>query len=971
MSFRSPSTAATAELPAPRSLTPVLVAFFVSGVAGLIDETAWIRSATLVFGSTNLALSTVLAVFFAGLAGGSALAGRFAERIVRPLRVFAALEVVLAALALLSLAGFAGVGALMTPIHHATERLPALLVLARAGLVAVVVLPPAMLMGATLPLLCRACVRDRGAIARSVGMLYGVNTLGAAAGAAAAGFVLVPGVGVRATLVAGAVLHLAAAALTWRMARAPVATPAAAEPVEPPPFRAGRGRAAGPATATGALPLGALVFVTGFVALGSEVLWARFLGLVIRNTVHTFALTLTVVLVGIVIGSVLPSRAFDRARDRAWLLGVLQVATGLIVLALLLLPPAFWHALPGALPVVALLMLPASILSGAILPLAARIAVANPARAAAGVGRLVALNTAGGIAGSLVTGFGLLPLAGLAAAAVALTGLAVGGGIIAWLAGGVRTPSRIAAAAAAVLAWLAIPAAFGTRVPHDHLAGGAEVLAVREGRMSNLAVVRHDGVQVLEIDRLWQGQDARTHQVVAGHLPMLLHPAPKRVLVVGVGAGQTPSRMTLHPIERLDAVDIEPAVFDLVRAHFDHAWLDDPRVHAIRDDGRSVVATARERWEVISLELGQPFRPGVGAFYTVEFYRLARARLAPGGLVSQFVSTSSLPPASLRRVVATFLEVFPEATLWYNTSEVLLVGSSAEHFEVPLARLESLDPAVRADLDYAHWGGPEMAVSRPSTMLGAFLIGPHGLRALAAGAAPYRDDHPALEYETRDASLDQDRDRESLALLERHLDDVATVLPAGVPADTLARIAAVRRGNLGALAATVLARDGEDALRRGDLPAAATLAERAMAAQPGSPRAQRLAGAVLEARGDAEGAAARYAEAVRLRPHYAPVHRALGLLRFRQGRPEDAVPHLRASLAHVPDDPEAYNVLGAALGMLERHDEALASFEHAIRLRPDYAEARVNLERARAIVSRQPASEAEATGAATTNDGGF
>jgi spermidine synthase len=966
----------------PAVLAPALAAFLLSGAAGLLYEMCWIRRSSLVFGSTNLALSTVLAVFFAGLAAGSALAGRLAHRIAHPLRAYAALEVSLAALALLSLPAFGWVGALYAPIHRAAADSPAVLLLARAGLVAVVVFPPALLMGATLPVFCRRFVRDRTGIARSVGLLYGANTLGAAAGCAAAGFLLIPGLGLRMTVMLGAALNLVSASIAWWIARfagpesdAPVVEAENAWVGAPAPRRRVPARSRRPANAAPdrapALALGVLVFLVGFVALGYEIVWTRFLGLVIRNTIHTYTLTLSVVLAGIVIGSVVPSRSFDRVRDRAWLFGALQVTTGLVALALLLQPPAFWRTLPGELPVVALLMLPAAILSGASLPLAVRMAVADPAHAAAGVGRLVALNTAGGITGSLLTGFLLVPVAGLAAASVSLTGASVAAGVVAWLVldGAWRRPARVAAAVAAGVAWLATPAVLGTRLPHDFLAEGAEVLAVREGRMSNLAVVRNDGVKLLEIDRLWQGQDARTHQVVAGHLPMLLHPNPRRVLVVGVGAGQTPSRMTLHGIERLDAVDIEPAVFDLIRAHFDPGWLDDPRVRAIDDDGRSFVAHARESYDVISLELGQPFRPGVGAFYTTDFYRLARARLAPGGLLSQFVSLSSLPPASFARVVATFLDVFPEATLWYNTSEVLLVGTAASRFEVSLERFRHLDPRVSEDLEYAHWGGPEMAVRGPSTMLGAFLMGPRGLHALADGATPYRDDHPALEYETRESSLEQANDLAAVAAIERHLDDVTSVLAAAVPSDTLARIAAVRRGNLGQIAATALVREGEGAVRRGDLATAESFADRALAANAEGARVQRLKGVLLEARGDDEGAATRYAEALRLREDYAPVHRALGLLRYRQGRVAEAVPHLQASLARVPDDPELHNVLGAALGVLERHDEALASFEHAVRLRPDYAEARANLSRARAIVADLTRHRATAPGAARTVDG--
>jgi spermidine synthase len=200
--------------------------------------------------------------------------------------------------------------------------------------------------------------------------------------------------------------------------------------------------------------------------------------------------------------------------------------------------------------------------------------------------------------------------------------------------------------------WAAIPRVLSTRVPHDHLAPRAALAAVREGREANLAVVRRDQGLTLEIDRWWQGQDRPTHQIMAAHLPMLVHPTAQSALVAGVGAGQTPERFTFHGgLRRLDAVDIEPAVFDLIEGHFASGWMRDPRVRLLREDGRGYLMHGSTRYDVVSLEVGQISRPGVAAFYTLEMYRAVRGQLAPGGIVSRFVRSwrPSWPSSRMRR----------------------------------------------------------------------------------------------------------------------------------------------------------------------------------------------------------------------------------------------------------------------------------------------------------------------------------
>ena len=378
------------------------------------------RKASLIFGSTTFAISTVLAVFFLGLAGGSYLFGRIAQVTTRPLKLYALIEFALGALALVSPYAFDLADNFYGGLYRAFADHTGFLFLLRFILVSLVVLPPTILMGGTLPLFCRQYVTSDSRIASSVGVLYGVNTLGAALGCVAAGLVLLPTIGLRLTVWIGAVLNILCGIAV-----------ASLRTIEAPPIETPCQETQSP---TGSRVLIALLFFSvGFVALGSEVLWTRYLGLLIHNTVHTYTLTLAVVLVGIVFGSMLASQFFDKSAIRARYFGTLQVLTGLAVLTLMTLPKDVWQGFEGELGLYFILLLPVAILSGASFPLAVRMVVENISSASIGTGRMAAINTLGGIFGALVVGFVCLPAFGLKISLLLITGVSLATGFVAWM----------------------------------------------------------------------------------------------------------------------------------------------------------------------------------------------------------------------------------------------------------------------------------------------------------------------------------------------------------------------------------------------------------------------------------------------------------------------------------------------------------------------------------------------------------
>lgn len=922
----------------------VYLCFLCSGAAGLIDEVVWIRKASLVFGSTTFAVSTVLAVFFGGLALGSELAGRLIQRVRRPLRTYALLELLLAALALLSLPAFGWLDAPYGALYRALgggegTGDPVLLILARLLLTAVVLLPPTTAMGATLPLMVRRFVTADRDLSARVGFLYGLNTLGAAAGTLAAGFVLLPGLGMQGSIGVAAGLNVLAGGLALAVTRRETAPAARPAPATAAPAPADRRRI---------VVVASLFLLTGLTALAAEVVWTRFLSLLIRNSVTTYVLALAVVLIGIVLGSWLAARLWDRRPPLAASFATLQAGAGLILLATTGLPPGVWLGLGGGLAPFALLMLPPAILSGASFPLAVKLAARGGDDAARAVGRLAALNTLGGILGSLAAGFWLLPQLGVAASLRVVTGLSVSAAVLALLlldrpAGRGARRRRLAAAAAAAAAWLALPQVSSTRLPHDYLRRSGHVLAVCEGYGATLAAVRRDGDRVLLIDRLWQGRDRKNHQIMAAHIPALLHPAPRRVLVIGLGVGQTAGRFLLHDPERVDCVDIEPTLFPFVRAHFPSDWMDDPRVHAVPDDGRTYVAHTDRTYDLISVEVGQVFRPGVDAFYTRGFYRQARARLAPGGLVAQFVPLPFLDEAMFRRVIATFLETFPASALWYNGNELLLIGSADGTVAPRPDRLADAarDPRLRADLAWTHWGGREEYLNDPANLLAGLLCDAAGLRRLAAGAAPLVDDRPDLAYASRGADTGGTPDLALADLVAEHLAPLPPVLAAG----DLARAEAMRRGNLADLRATAVLRQVQARLGSAGFQSTLAGVRRALALHPENRHAQRTMGDVLNLAGRQREAEPWFRRVLARAPDDPEARRGLALSLSQTGRLEEAMTLLRGLLADNPEDAVAHNYLGACLADRGRLPEAAEQFRRAAALDPTDAGVRENLER--------------------------
>jgi len=780
----------------------VYLAVFLSGFASLGYELCWIRKGSHLIGATPQALSIVVAVFFGGMALGAYLSGLFSKRTGHPLLWYGIIECAIAVMAAVTPALFGLATHVSAFAYQWAGANQPLQLLTRSMLVAALIFPTCILIGGTLPLLCQFFINSRQADIRfAAGKLYAVNTAGAFLGCMLCGLWLIPTFGIDTSIWFNALSSLIAGATIILLSG--IISPAA---VDASPSVPELGQTSNALTKSGprAFIMYGLFFWSGFAALGYEILWVRFLSLIIYNTVYTCIFALGAILLGIAIGGWLVCLIKNRPGLDGLLFAIANIFIGFSVLFILLQPVAAWDWIreSRSLPMQAVLCLTVilipSIASGISFPLAYRMVAANAINSGRDFGFLTAVNTLGGIAGSLLAGFYLLPAMGmhLTLSVLTLISLAIGLSTIFFFADGISWLHRRMIAYGAIASLLGIVLTSGTRLPVGFLAGKLEMIEFAEGISSFIAVVNRDGIKTLEIDRMWQGQNQKGHQILAAHIPMILHQDPKKVLVIGMGTGQTASRFLMYDIKQLDCVDIEKTLPGILQRHFDAAWLNDPRTQVITDDGRNFTSYTSTLYDIISIEVGQSFRPQVASFYTVDFYRDAKKRLKKDGLACQFVPAGFFTEGEFRSIVRSFLEVFPQSTLWFNKyAECILVGNATcppKLLPKRLALLQS-DAGIRADLDYSFEGRPWLLMNKQQVFAANYLMGPQKLTKLAADAAPYRDDKPILEYQTARNTYNRTRFH---TLIEKNLESPDTIFVQRIPIASEARIIRIREENV-------------------------------------------------------------------------------------------------------------------------------------------------------------------------------
>lgn len=755
-------------------IVPILLLFFLSGACGLVYEVVWVRMLTRVFGTTTFAVSALLASFMGGLCLGSWLSGRLLARRGRALILFGLCELGVGAYALtlpwlmpvaersfLGAAGDAGLGPL-------GERMLKLL------LSAVLLVPPATLMGATLPLLAQHTVERFTHLASRTGLLYAVNTFGAVVGCALAGFVAIPSLGIRGTTRAAAAVNFAVgltAVIAAGLERKQVGSSAFLGEEVPAGSVLYPARAVRWATAAFA--------VSGLAALGLEIVWTRLVAVVFTGYTYSFTVVLTVFLLGIGAGSLAVGPVADRSRDPLRLLGLIQIGIGLSALAL---APLFSRAQGWAralapdlgggwggetaakVAVSAALLLPPTVLFGAGFPVATRVAARNVRGLGAVIGALYAANVAGGIGGSFLTGYALIPIFGSHQSLRILCGLVLLLGVGLVLVSPAsperrRTAAALLGAAGAVIGLLAWPADVSREIHKSWLVRNEILAFYEEGVEATVMVGESPGPAGTVAKRiLVTGSSASnsTHyglsvNRIQGSIPFLFERAPRKVLAICFGTGITFGTLAEFQPDRVDGVEISREVLEAAGlfAEFNYDATRNPRLHLHVDDGRNFLLKSRERYDAITMEPMPPALAGVVDFYTRDFYGLCRAHLEPGGVLSQWVPLYFLGPGDVRMLYRTFAEAFPHALVFGYKFDTFLVGSDRP-LDLSGRRFVERLLSARLEHDLAALG-----LSRPEQMLRTFLMGREAMLRFASGSPVVTDDLPYIEFTApRSAGLD-------------------------------------------------------------------------------------------------------------------------------------------------------------------------------------------------------------------------
>ena len=777
----------------------VLAVCFLSGVSGLLYEVVWARMLHLLFGDTVLAVSTVLASFMAGLAMGSFWIGRYIDRRRRVLAVYAGLEAGIGLSALLLPVVLQALTPLYVWLHQSLSSSFWLFSLVRFLLAFCLLCVPTALMGATLPVLSRYLVQSSATLGWNVGALYAFNTGGAVLGCFTAGYALIGSVGLSRTVWIGAALNFAIALVAW-LGQRWIEAPGAREVPSSSP------RDTAPAVALYDRTVRRVLWsfaLAGCAALSYEVIWTRALTFFVGNSTYAFSAMLTTFLCGLALGSALVARISDRSANVLALLGALQVGIGVYgILTIAILgrlfygldgwwegfSNAYWGAPLGLTFLKTfVVILPPTLCMGATFPLVSKIVAQGPDMVGRGVGRAYACNTLGAIVGAWVSGFVAIPLLGIhhSLALTALLSLGTGGVLLASSSTSRRRQGVLyAGALSCFIAVMVTTPTFRfadiagepekTVLHYDEDVAGVvkvatdiydrKLLSINGWSVAGTGSPNPDVALVNDYPEI---------QKMLAHLPMLLHPAPRRVLVIGFGAGGTAWSLSRYAaLRRLDIVEFVPGVIRAARffPEVNHDVLTDPRVRVIIDDGRNYLLVTPETYDVLSVDTLDPKHAGNGNLYTREFYELSRRVLKPGGVFVQWLPYHQVDNASLKMIARTFQDVYPHATMWLNRFKgyTLLLGT-LEPLQIDVARLDAhfRTPAVQRDLAEVH-------VGTPWQFLESFAMRSDTVRRYAVGSARLNTyDHPYVEFYGLSW---RDPVEENLAELAHFADDVTPLL---------------------------------------------------------------------------------------------------------------------------------------------------------------------------------------------------
>ncbi len=777
-----------------KSITPLLVAAFLSGAAALCYELLWMREFTLLAGSTQAAVSCVLSLYFLGLALGNFAAGKIAWRLKHPMLLYCILELGIGVWAFLFRPLLAGLDPLYAQLYQNLSAGSPMILPLRAATAGILLLVPVTAMGATIPLLVQFSSLDLPGAWRRSAWFYGINTLGAMVGASLTGFFLIEHLGVSKSLMLTGLLNGTCALLALPFLR----QVRVGEDGEP------------DTTPLTAISWDGKMVIAFFGLLGAcniayEVLWTRYYALIFFNDTYIFTTILIVFLAGIGAGS-LAGNIMGRFIERpVYVMGVLQLVSSACSVWMIYLVPSvaegflgltngdFGDLLSNYFSAVIYGTTIQTICMGLTFAMAVRAVTRERSQSGKAVGLALGWNTLGGVVGGAAGGFLLLDKIGLQSGLLITSGLTALAGTVLCLSspGGKRSVWK--PLAGLILPVLLLLVIFPPNLPDSlvalHFKPG-EKIRILDSMPSVHGTVTvteaEDGERRVWINNAWVARE-KGHTAL-GYIPWIFHPGPVRsALGLCFGTGRTFGALINAGVPRADLVDINSAVVAmggkwLERSNY--GVITDPRASIIIDDGRNFVRYRKEKYDLITLEPLQMFHRGVVYFYTAEFYQQALARLNDGGVIAQWLPLYIPSIPELKSMVKTFIQVFPNALLWGSGSDTVLLGFKSPGTSIDFDEQEIFrraeQPGVRRDLR-------QDIIYKKYDPLAFVILDSKGLAQLSGGGEIYRDDRPVLEFS---APRNIGSLRDNLALIRRYLVDPGQLfdLPDRRTADLMRRM---------------------------------------------------------------------------------------------------------------------------------------------------------------------------------------
>ena len=780
----------------------VMTAFFFSGFSGLVLENVWVHSLILIFGGTTLAIVTVLTAFMAGLAFGSYLGGKWSSRILRPVRAYGCLEAGVALYALL-------LPVLLQALPYVLQWLPEdttflTRAFVRFVLCLVLLLFPTTLMGATLPILSRYIAQEKHDLGFNVGLLYSMNTFGAVFGAMVGGFVLLPFLGHSSTLylivsilftlgatlmgIGGKVVPLESGATSSQVASeeevADISKASEEAREQPEPLTSESTQDISEFAAKWQSPLVLVsIGLTGGLAMACQVLWSRALSMIIGSSTYAFTLILSTFLIGLAGGSTWGAWHTRRSNNllHSWIYLLLAtaflIAGGVWLLDLLPLAFAhlvrsfgiFEHANPLVLfgikaSIAAIPILLPTLCMGAFFPIVLALYDKKGDEVGLRVGKLYAANTLGSILGSAIAGFFLIPRFGIQ------NGLGICIFLYLLCAGGLallttkRHKIRYAAFVTLGLVILSyMPQWNQNRMSLGYFRlntlltltkqksdGKLRTVYYKEGISTTVSVQRigRNGVALRVNGKIDASSLAdQSTQIGLAALPMIFHPKPDEVMVIGWGSGMTAGAALKFPVKKVTAIELEPAVLEATRwfTPFNFQPRKDPRLQIIYNDGRNHLSTTKKNYDVIISEPSNPWISGVSNLFTVEFFTQVHEHLRPNGIFCQWIQVYELSDKHFLAILASVRKIFPHVMLFktgVKSGDTLLLASKQPmQNDLSVLRKNFANPNIGPILR-------KMRVLHEQDLMMRFLMATQEIdRLLSEQKIVYNtDDHNLLEY---------------------------------------------------------------------------------------------------------------------------------------------------------------------------------------------------------------------------------